>query len=237
MKLKKVEIKEFRSIRDSGEFEVSDVTCLVGKNESGKTALLQALYKLNPVVPEHGSFDITDEYPRTDVEEYRSSVEDDGEDHAIVVKATYDLGDEEAKKLEAKYGSGVLKGRSITLSKGYDNKLHVSLNLDEVAAVKGLLKLFKIPNDVVTDVGECKSIASLTEFLEEDGEQRYQNHQRTTTQANAIEDADDRARAIHAADLLAESDAAKKLRVFLEEIESERGLMRVHSQFASHFSL
>ncbi|WP_296452746.1 AAA family ATPase [Rubinisphaera sp.] len=78
MKLKKVEIKEFRSIRDSGEFEVGDVTCLVGKNESGKTALLQALYKLNPVVTEHGSFDITDEYPRSDVEEYRSLVEDDG---------------------------------------------------------------------------------------------------------------------------------------------------------------
>jgi len=25
------------------------MTCLVGKNESGKSAILQALYKLNPV--------------------------------------------------------------------------------------------------------------------------------------------------------------------------------------------
>ena len=77
MELKTVQIKDFRSIRDSGEIEIGDITCLVGKNESGKTALLQALYKLNPIVPEHGKFDVTDEYPRADVEEYRSAVEDD----------------------------------------------------------------------------------------------------------------------------------------------------------------
>lgn len=224
MKLKKVEIKEFRSIRDSGEFEVGDVTCLVGKNESGKTALLQALYKLNPVVPEHGKFDITDEYPRADVEEYRSSVEDDGQDHAIVVKATYELSDDEVKKLEAQYGAGVVKGRTLTLSKGYENRLFVGLHLNEEAAVKGVLKLFKVPNEVSTGAGECKSLTALAEFLEEDGEQRNQNHQRAKAQANSIENADDKAKAVHAADLLAESDAAKKLRAFLDEVEAEKGL-------------
>ena len=36
MKLQKVHVKEFRSILDSLEFDISDITCLVGKNESGK---------------------------------------------------------------------------------------------------------------------------------------------------------------------------------------------------------
>lgn len=47
MKLSKVHVTEFQSLQDSNEFEVGDVTCLVGKNEAGKTALLQALYRLN----------------------------------------------------------------------------------------------------------------------------------------------------------------------------------------------
>lgn len=41
MRLNTVQITNFRSIDDSGEFTVEDVTCLVGKNESGKTAVLE----------------------------------------------------------------------------------------------------------------------------------------------------------------------------------------------------
>ncbi len=58
MKLKTVRITDFRSIRDSNEFEVADVTSLVGKNEPGKTAILQALYRLSPIVPDQGNFDV-----------------------------------------------------------------------------------------------------------------------------------------------------------------------------------
>jgi predicted ATP-dependent endonuclease of OLD family len=38
----------FKSVEDSDEFSVGGVTCLVGKNEAGKTAILQALHRLNP---------------------------------------------------------------------------------------------------------------------------------------------------------------------------------------------
>jgi len=38
----------YKSVEDSNEFSVDQVTCLVGKNEAGKTAVLDALYKLNP---------------------------------------------------------------------------------------------------------------------------------------------------------------------------------------------
>ncbi|MCW4038855.1 MAG: ATP-binding protein [Candidatus Bathyarchaeota archaeon] len=52
MKLESVKIENFKSILDTTEFSVKNVTCLVGKNEAGKSAILQALYKLNPDVPE-----------------------------------------------------------------------------------------------------------------------------------------------------------------------------------------
>ena len=52
MKLLSATIENFKCIEDSTEFSLDQVTCLVGKNEAGKTALLEALYKLNPVESE-----------------------------------------------------------------------------------------------------------------------------------------------------------------------------------------
>src|SRR5918997_3526782 len=49
VKLKSMRIQNFKSVLDSGPVRVDDLTCLVGKNESGKSAVLDALYKLNPV--------------------------------------------------------------------------------------------------------------------------------------------------------------------------------------------
>lgn len=43
MQLKKIRVTNFRSVDDSEEFEVDPVTCLVGKNEAGKSAILLAL--------------------------------------------------------------------------------------------------------------------------------------------------------------------------------------------------
>lgn len=49
MRLLSARTRMFRNIVDSRDvaFE-KDVTCLVGKNESGKTAMLSALYRMNP---------------------------------------------------------------------------------------------------------------------------------------------------------------------------------------------
>lgn len=75
MKLKEVRVREFRSIWDSNPFKIDRVACLVGKNEAGKTAILQALYRLNPIVESDGNFDVTDDYPRAEVENYQHDIE------------------------------------------------------------------------------------------------------------------------------------------------------------------
>ena len=63
MILKSIRLRDFKCIEDSEEFEIGRVTCLVGKNEAGKTALMEALYKLNPDVTAKSEF-IDLEYPR-----------------------------------------------------------------------------------------------------------------------------------------------------------------------------
>jgi len=48
IKLTEFRVQNFRCLDDSGWIYVNDITALVGINESGKTAILQALHSLNP---------------------------------------------------------------------------------------------------------------------------------------------------------------------------------------------
>jgi len=47
MKLISVQIQNYRSINDTETFKIADTTCIVGKNEAEKTAILQTLEILN----------------------------------------------------------------------------------------------------------------------------------------------------------------------------------------------
>ncbi|MGX9730139.1 AAA family ATPase [Janthinobacterium aestuarii] len=51
MKLIGARVQNYRSVEDSGEFEIGDLTCLVGKNEAGKTAVISALLGLRLTQP------------------------------------------------------------------------------------------------------------------------------------------------------------------------------------------
>ena len=48
MELVKFRVQNFRSIENSGDIEVSKISALVGRNESGKSNLLLALASLSP---------------------------------------------------------------------------------------------------------------------------------------------------------------------------------------------
>jgi predicted ATP-dependent endonuclease of OLD family len=80
MKLKTAQVMNFKSVLDSGQFNIDEkITCLVGKNESGKTALLQALNKINPLVESENQFYAL-EYPRDKWSEYKERAENDPDD-------------------------------------------------------------------------------------------------------------------------------------------------------------
>ena len=125
MKLTKVRITNFQSIQDSTEFDIDDITCLVGKNEAGKTALLRALYRLNPINEEDGNFDVMDDYPRQTVTDYEHEVATARREPAEVVRATYSLEPDDIATVEEVFGSGCLKDKvpCLTLHKGYSNEL------------------------------------------------------------------------------------------------------------------
>ena len=66
MRLSKARVQSYRSIRDTGWFDVEEAkTILVGPNEAGKTVLLQALQQIN--APEGiAGFDPLRDYPRSE---------------------------------------------------------------------------------------------------------------------------------------------------------------------------
>jgi ABC-type branched-subunit amino acid transport system ATPase component len=68
--LTKARVLKYKSIEDSSSVEIADdVTVLVGKNESGKTAYLKALHKALPLGT--AKFDFVFDYPRKDYVKYR----------------------------------------------------------------------------------------------------------------------------------------------------------------------
>ncbi|MGE3777059.1 MAG: AAA family ATPase, partial [Pirellulaceae bacterium] len=60
--LREFRVQNFRNINDSGWIPLERVTALVGRNESGKTALLKALHKFNPASDE--PFNPQRDFPR-----------------------------------------------------------------------------------------------------------------------------------------------------------------------------
>ena len=104
MQLVRAHVTYYRSVEDSEEFEVEpDVTCLVGKNESGKTNVAQALFRVNPVEP--AVFDEVIDFPARMTAKKR-----DFKAGAMipVVVATFRYEDRELAKIEADLGPGAL---------------------------------------------------------------------------------------------------------------------------------
>ena len=65
MKLSQVRVQNYRCVRDTGWFEVEQAkTILVGPNEAGKTAVLEALQQINPPPDGVTGFNPLRDYPR-----------------------------------------------------------------------------------------------------------------------------------------------------------------------------
>ena len=116
MELIRAHITNYRSVEDSDEFDIEpDVTCLVGKNESGKTATMQALYRLNPV-EETAAYDEVVDSP---VRLTRQHQKLPPQQRIPVVKATFRLTADEVAEVETELGVGALKSHEVTITAGY----------------------------------------------------------------------------------------------------------------------
>lgn len=224
MKLRTVHVKEFKSIWDSNPFTVERVACLVGKNEAGKTALLQAIYRLNPLVENDGNFDVTYDYPKSEVENYQQDIESKRRKHTEVISAVFDLEAHELELVNKEYGSGALAQPEVVLAKGYardESKkcvLWVTVPVDEAAIVRNLVDSFNLPVGIKSKALLNATIKKLSDFLVEAGKQADQAVAAAQTAATQIPDEAEKAAALERSKTLAESEQAKALRLRLTEL-------------------
>jgi energy-coupling factor transporter ATP-binding protein EcfA2 len=99
MKLVKARITNYRSVRDSGWFEIEpEKTILVGPNEAGKTAIFRALQTINPPDGE-GELKALRDYPRSDYNKIQRKVLSPSD--VLIAQAVFALDDPLRNELAA----------------------------------------------------------------------------------------------------------------------------------------
>jgi len=166
MKLNKFEITDFQCVHDSNPIRVGDLTCLLGKNEAGKTALLRALYKLNPVIEADSAYDVVDDFPRSEVEEYEYKLSYGEIEPATVCRAEFELQDDEVSGITQDFGPDVLNNNVLTVSKGYDNVRSFFLDVNTEAAYKYFVRNLELPAEISEGVYECFNFGELASYLQ-----------------------------------------------------------------------
>jgi hypothetical protein len=163
MKLTRARVTNYKSIDDSGWVNIENVTSLVGKNESGKTAFLQALKRLNPVAGVNPNFDLMD-YPRKGYVRYKRVHNDNP---AVVVAAEMELTPKELGEIEAAFGKGVMKSPRVTVTKDYANRVRFDFEYDEQAVVKHFLADAKLPPEIQQHAEAARTLADMVARLKE----------------------------------------------------------------------
>ncbi len=162
MRLEHVQVTNFRCVDDSTEFKISDITCLVGKNESGKTALLQAIERLNPQNPAHAEYDRTRDYPRRHLTDYD---ERHNGQAAPVVRSVWSFTDDEVSKLEAAFGKGCLTSKKLEFTKRYEPGISGTIPIDEPKVLKHLIQKSACAPEEAAPLAEFKTVKTLHDHI------------------------------------------------------------------------
>ena len=164
MILIKSRVLTYKSIDDSESVKIEpDVTIIVGQNESGKTAFLQALHKAFPV-EQNINYNVTEEYPRKGLNNYQKIHDDDP---AVVCELTYELTPSEIKKINEDFGLKLLDSLTFTYSRKYKGSGSVSISIPEKPLIDHLLKSSNITTEVKSALQGATSIAKMIELLGE----------------------------------------------------------------------
>ncbi len=173
MRLTKAQVTNFKCVDDSNEFSIDDVTCLVGKNEAGKTAILKSLYRINPTDSTDEQYDKQRDYPRRyllDYDEIHKSEE------ATVVTTHWVLSDAEIEGLKKIVGPRGLTGNEVIVKKGYGNKQGWTVPVDEKNTVEHLIASARLHEEEAKEFVTIVSVKELRERLDGLGDKASERH-------------------------------------------------------------
>lgn len=113
MRLNGFQVTNFRSIRDSGWIECDNITTLVGINESGKSNLLLALWKLNPA--RDGKIDVLHDMPVSMLSSLRDKL-----DTTPFIRSQFTIDEDSANYISRALNCICQNGTVVDITRFYD---------------------------------------------------------------------------------------------------------------------
>lgn len=188
IKLKKVEINKYKSFLDKQEIDIENgVTRIVGKNESGKTALLEALAKFNYFDSEDTDFyfNSTNDYPRGMLKKHQQEYPDDD---FQVITCTFELSEELLKQISDDVGKDVYTDKTIKIARKYNNGMTYTISADTKKFIENFVQKYTIEETLKEELITCKSVKELVEKIESNSDlQTMHNELKTKYIDNAFE--------------------------------------------------
>jgi len=149
-------VTQFRSITDSGWIDTDEVTALIGTNESGKTNLLTALWKLKPA--KGGSINLIEDLPRKLYHKLRNA-----KPMETFVSADFRLDDHTVEDISTVAECTPDEVRTVRVSRSFDEKVIAEFPNENTNP--------KVERNQIVDILETLSdeIAAATELRGERG--------------------------------------------------------------------
>ena len=151
-------VQSYRSLDDTGWVELDDLTCLVGRNESGKTAFMRAVEKLNPAYGDDGYVPYA-EYPREEWAEYSDQHEENPE---VVASGRFRLDDDDIDAVEEAYIEGLVADREVTVHRDYANDRHWEIELAEAVCLDYLRDTHEFSDGVDAELESAETVTGLS---------------------------------------------------------------------------
>ncbi|MDD9886393.1 MAG: AAA family ATPase [Gammaproteobacteria bacterium] len=164
MKLTSIQVKNYRSVEDSEKFAIDDITCLVGKNESGKTAILKAIEGINPF-QEGMKYDKTTDYPRR----YLSQYDERHSYRAEVCISEWKLNQKDIEVLKEEFGEDCLDSHIITITTYYEGSRTFSIQLNQKNVVHHLCNEKNLNAAEMAVIGDPDAVKDLYQKISESG--------------------------------------------------------------------
>lgn len=159
LKLKEVKIAKYKSYLGTHVVSIEDkITTLVGKNESGKTAFLEALAKFNYFEQDpRFQFDITSDYPRNELKKYqRDNIP--GE----VIRCTFDISDKLLSQISEEIGADIFKLKTFSYGIKYDGSATwYDLSANEELFLTNYFKDSELSSEANDELKGIKSVKAL----------------------------------------------------------------------------
>lgn len=189
MELVRANIKNFRCVEDSEEFSVNRVTCFVGKNEAGKSALLEALWRINP--HNQVGYDRDRDYPRRFLTDYE---ERHGSQPAPVTETHWRLNSSDKDAIRAVIGPAADSIDEVKIVTYYPAKPSPTIpdwivQVDEIAVSKWLIEQSTLTTDEKAVLAGCASVKELRAALATQATERHQEFKKRL-EANPISKGD-----------------------------------------------